>query len=308
LSSLFGNEARSNSNAPSCCIYLDATVGGGGHSEAILKASEPDGRLLGMDLDPDALDIARERLKIFGDRVKLVRGNFKDLSAVLDQQGVPLIDGVIMDLGLSFYQLEDNSKGFSFQADGPLDMRMDPRASTKAWDMVNKFSERQLADLIFNYGEERFSRRISRAIVNRRRQGSLNSTAELSKIIAGAIPRARRPRKIHPATRTFMALRIAVNRELENLENAIPDAVARLKAGGRMAVISFHSLEDRIVKETFRRLSGKCQCPVDLPQCQCGAERLVEIITKKPLTPSEGEIEDNSASRSAKMRVAERLN
>ncbi|MFO7166471.1 MAG: 16S rRNA (cytosine(1402)-N(4))-methyltransferase RsmH [Chloroflexota bacterium] len=269
--------------------YIDGTLGGGGHAAAILEASGPDGRLLGLDVDPAALAAAGARLAPFGERATLARGNFRDLAALAREHGFDPADGVLLDLGVSSYQLDTPERGFSFQSDAPLDMRLDPQGEVTAADLVNELPEGELADLIYRFGEERGSRRIARLVAEARRRRRIETTAELAAIVARAL--GGRHGKIHPATRTFQALRIAVNRELESLELALPQAVELLAPGGRVAVISFHSLEDRIVKLFFRA------------EAQAGRLR---ILTKKPLEASDAEARANPRSRSAKLRAAER--
>lgn len=281
--------------------YIDGTVGAGGHAWGILEASSPDGQLLGLDADPKALEIARERLADPGDRVTLVHANFDTLGTVAPARGFEAVDGILLDLGVSSMQLADTTRGFSFQKKGPLDMRFDPRQSRTAADLVNNLTVEELADILWRYGEERHSRRIARAIVAER---PVNTTQELVSIIERVVPRRD---KIHPATRTFQALRIATNDELGALERALPQAVDLLAPDGRLAVISFHSLEDRIVKHFFREAEQDCICPPELPVCVCDHEPTLSVLTKKPITPSADEIRCNPRSRSAKLRVAARL-
>lgn len=283
--------------------YIDATVGGGGHAEAILEASAPDGRLLGIDADPDALRRARQRLRRFGDRVVLVRGNFDRLAAIARRHGFVPADGILMDLGVSLDQLNDPRRGFSFQVEGPLDMRMDPSLPRTAADLVNTLTEEELARLIRTYGEEPNARRIARAIVRAR---PLRTTRELAACVEAVVPR-RPGQRLHPATRTFLALRIAVNDELGALERALPQALEILRPGGRLVVISFHSLEDRIVKQFFQREAKDCICPPRAPICVCGHKARVRILTRKPVTPSPEEVAMNPRSRSAKLRAVEKL-
>jgi 16S rRNA (cytosine1402-N4)-methyltransferase len=315
--------------------YIDGTVGAGGHAWGILKASSPDGQLLGLDADPAALSIARERLAEFDDRVHLVHANFGSLATVAlgyeaNGHGFDAVDGILLDLGLSSMQLADQSRGFSFQEPGPLDMRFDPRQPTTAADLVNTLAVDELADILWRYGEERYSRRIARAIAGQR---PITTTTELAAVIRQAVPPQRRSKpgsrgRIDPSTRTFQALRIATNDELRTLERALPQAVDLLRRpeappelvegpdegaslvgarGGRLAVISFHSLEDRIVKHFFQESEKDCICPPELPVCMCDHEPTLRILTKKPITPSPDEVENNPRSRSAKLRVAERL-
>lgn len=275
-------------------IYLDCTVGYGGHAEKFLQASGFASRLIGLDRDAAAIAASRERLARFGDRVILIHGHFMDLKQHLAGSGIDQVDGILFDLGVSSPQLEEPARGFSFQGDGPLDMRMDQSMSGTAADVINRWPEAQLADAIFQFGEERFSRRIARAIVHARERHPLATTKELVSVIEGAVPANYRHGRLHCATRTFQAVRIAVNQELDCLEPALCDAVDVLSLGGRLCAISFHSLEDRIVKHTFRALSGK-----DDPA--------LLVLTKKPQVPTREESDGNPRSRSAKMRVAQRV-
>ncbi len=274
--------------------YIDGTLGGGGHAAAILEASGPDGQLLGLDVDPAALAETQARLAGFGARASIQRGNFRNLAEHAEAAGFTQVDGILLDLGVSSHQLDTAERGFSFGADAPLDMRLDPEEPETAADLVNRLPETVLADTIYRYGEEHGSRRIARFIVETRRKQSIETTSQLAEIVARAL--GGRRGKIHPATRTFQALRIAVNRELESLELVLPQAVDLLVPGGRLAVIAFHSLEDRIVKQFFRAESG-----------YGGTEqRRLQIITPKPLEASQAETHANPRSRSAKLRVAER--
>jgi 16S rRNA (cytosine1402-N4)-methyltransferase len=275
-------------------VYLDCTVGYSGHAEKILDASGPDSRLIGLDRDVVAITASREKLARFGNRAHLIHGHFVDLKQHLSASGISQVDGILFDLGVSSPQLEEPSRGFSFQGDGPLDMRMDQSMIGTAADLINRWPEAQLADTIFQFGEERFSRRIARAIVHARAHHPLATTKELVSVIEGAVPANYRHGRIHCATRTFQALRIAVNQELDSLEPALRDAVDVLSPGGRLCVISFHSLEDRIVKHTFRALSGK-----DDPS--------LTVLTKKPQVPTREESDRNPRSRSAKLRAAQRV-
>ena len=288
-------------------VYLDATLGGGGHGAEVLNRTGPDGLLLGIDRDPEAVEYAKSRLASYGDRARIVKGDFRNLESILALQGIEAIDGAIFDLGVSSWQL-DSDRGFSFMRDEVLSMKMDPAEDTPdAADIVNSYSEAQLTELIRRYGEERYARRIARAIVERRKIAPISRTGELVDVIVSAVGAAYRGQQIHPATRTCQAIRIQVNRELEAIEAGLPAAIEVLKEGGRVCAVSFHSLEDGIVKSIFRRLAGKCECPPRLPECRCGAKRLVRVITRKPIVPSEEEIRANTRSRSAKLRCAERV-
>jgi len=275
-------------------IYLDCTVGYSGHAEKLLEASGSASRLIGLDCDAAAIATSRERLARFGDRVLLLHGHFVDLKQHLVASGSGQVDGILFDLGVSSPQLEEPARGFSFQGDGPLDMRMDQSMSGTAADVVNRWPEAQLADAIFQFGEERFSRRIARAIVRARERHPLATTKELVSVIEGAVPAKYRHGRLHCATRTFQAVRIAVNQELDCLEPALRDAVDVLSPGGRLCVISFHSLEDRIVKHTFRALSGK-------------NDPALVVLTRKPQIPTREESDRNLRSRSAKLRAAQRI-
>jgi 16S rRNA (cytosine1402-N4)-methyltransferase len=280
-------------------VYLDGTVGMGGHAAAILKACSPDGRLLAMDRDPSALCIAAQRLIPYGERVTLVHGSFAQMGEVAARQGFDRFDGILLDLGVSSRQLGDAERGFSFQHDGPLDMRLDPTEGVTAAMLVNELSQEELAELIYRYGEERESRRIARALVAAR---PILTTAELASVVSRIV--RSRGGGIHPATRTFQALRIAVNEELEALATVLPAAVALLRPGGRLAVIAFHSLEDRIVKQFLQRESRDCLCPPEMPVCGCGHRATMEVITRKPIRPTATEVDANPRSRSARLRVA----
>ena len=287
-------------------LFVDCTVGLGGHSEAILKSSN-DTRVVGLDLDPAALAYARERLASFGDRFRGFQANFRDLAVVLSRAGERDADGVLVDLGVSSLQFDSPERGFSFRFDAPLDMRMDPTSGSTAADLLQQLPESEIARIIFEFGEERYSRRIARRIVERREQGKpVTTTKELADLVAGSVGGGKR-QQIHPATRTFQALRIAVNNELEGLGDFVELAVDLLAPDGRFAGISFHSLEDRILKQELRRLSGHCQCPPRLPVCSCGARKVVEVLTRRPVTPSAREVEENPRARSAKLRACRKL-
>jgi 16S rRNA (cytosine1402-N4)-methyltransferase len=283
--------------------YVDCTLGAGGHAWGILQASSPDGRLLGLDVDPQALAIARERLAGFGDRAIIVQSSYTGLSEQLQRIGWQGVDGVLLDLGVSSMQFDTPERGFSFQVEAPLDMRFDPRNPVSAGDLVNTLAEKELADLIFRYAEERKSRQIARAIVNAR---PVKTTRELAEIITRTQPQRGHGHHLHPATRTFQALRIAVNQELDAVETVLPQAVAALRSGSRLAVISFHSLEDRIVKQFFRREAKDCICPPRQPVCTCGHRSSIIEIHRSPIRPQETEIQKNPRARSALLRVAEK--
>jgi 16S rRNA (cytosine1402-N4)-methyltransferase len=281
--------------------YLDGTLGAAGHAAGILNASTPGGRLLGLDADPDAVAYAREVLRPFGNRATLRVANFRHMKAVAVAEGLSDLDGILLDLGLSSRQLADPERGFSFSQEGPLDMRMDPGMDDTAAGLLNSLPEEELADLLWRYGEERLSRRIARAIVAAR---PVTSTSQLAAIVARV---AGRGQKIHPATRAFQALRIAVNDELQSLAEALPQVRDLLRPGGRAAIISFHSLEDRLVKQFFQQESRDCICPPELPVCACGHRATLAVVSRKPIRPAEGEVKRNPRSRSARLRVAERL-
>jgi 16S rRNA (cytosine1402-N4)-methyltransferase len=282
--------------------YVDCTLGNGGHAEAILERILPGGHLLGIDADANAIAMAGHRLDIYEHNTVLVNDNYSNLEMICKENRFLPVQGILFDLGLSSTQLDNPERGFSFQQYGPLDMRFDPAQEVTAADIVNTFPEEELAEIIKNYGEERYSKRIARYIVNSR---PLNSTTQLVDTIKEATGDYRS--KIHPATRTFMALRIYVNRELENLTTALKQTINCLDRGGKLVVISYHSLEDRIVKQFMIRESKGCICPPSIPVCQCGHIANLKIITRKVLTPSQSEIKTNPRSRSAKLRVAERL-
>ncbi len=287
--------------------FVDATLGIGGHTEAILLASA-DNTVLAIDQDRDAIEHAGKRLTRFGDRVTIVYSNFSAVKSVVNSAGIDRVDGILADLGVSSLQLDTRDRGFSFRFDAPLDMRMDANSSDPtAADLLATLSETEIADIIYRYGEERFSRRIARRIVENREAGRpITTTAELTGLVERSVRRSKKD-KIHPATRTFQALRIAVNRETELLERFIVDAIDILKTDGRLAVITFHSLEDRIVKHAFQKSSGRCSCPPRIPLCVCGTRKEVEILTRKPIIPAEDEIAANPRSRSAKLRAIKKL-
>ena len=286
-------------------VYVDGTVGGAGHAYAILEKTH--GRLIGLDCDPAALQAARERLAPFGSRVSLVKANFADLAAVLIDLHIDHVDGVLLDLGVSSHQLDTAERGFSFSQEAPLDMRMDPDLKLSAYDIINHFKPTELGKIIRLYGEERMAGRIARAISRKREISPIETTVELASLVASVMPQGMRHQKIHPATRTFQALRIAVNRELECIVPAIEGAMGALAKGGRIGIISFHSLEDRIVKNTFRDLAATCVCPKDIPYCVCRKKAVLKVLTRKAVVPSVEETRQNPRARSAKLRVAERI-
>jgi 16S rRNA (cytosine1402-N4)-methyltransferase len=283
-------------------IFVDATLGLGGHSEAILSAAKTE--LIGIDQDMNAIAYAKRRLEKFGTRARIVHANFSEIRRVLSAEKIEKVNGIIADLGVSSIQLDSEDRGFSFRFDAPLDMRMDTDSGDDtAAELLETLSEVEIANLIYKYGEERASRRIARWIVERRERGEpIRTTRELADLVARAVKRGPKD-KIHPATRTFQALRIAVNREIEILEQFIRDSIDLLKINGRLAIITFHSLEDRIVKQTFQKMAGKCFCPPRIPQCVCGAAKIVEILTRKPVIADEIEMQENPRSRSAKLRA-----
>ena len=289
-------------------LFVDATLGLGGHTELILRASAGN-RVIGFDRDAEAIALATERLAEFGQRLEAVHSDYRQIKTVLREKGIGPVRGILADLGVSSFQFDTPERGFSFRlndADSPLDMRMDRTQSLTAADLVNRLSERELADLIFEYGEERASRRIAKLIVAERAKTPIKTTAQLAGLIVRAVHQQGHW-KIHPATRTFQALRIAVNRELDGLDQFVADAVESLDAGGRLVVITFHSLEDRIIKQAFRFQSGVCACPSSQPVCQCGAVKRVEVLTRRAAQPTEAEIAENPRARSAKLRACRKL-
>lgn len=288
-------------------IYVDGTLGGGGHAEEILKRLGSDGKLIGIDRDEEALKAASLRLSRFKEKLTLVHSNFSSIKNVLQEIGVGKIDGMMMDLGVSSPQLDNPERGFSYMNDAPLDMRMDKDSPLTAGEIVNHYTEDELRIIIQEYGEEKWASRIAAFIVRARESKPISSTFELVEIIKNAIPASARREGPHPAKRTFQAIRIAVNRELDEIENAIPHIVDILNPGGRLCIITFHSLEDRIVKESFRRMANPCTCPPELPVCVCNKKPEIRIVTRKPIIPCSNEVEQNPRSRSAKLRVAEKL-
>jgi len=288
-------------------VYLDGTVGGGGHARLILEASAPDGRLIGLDRDPSALHKAAEVLAPFGDRVALRHRNFSDAAAVLAELGISGLDGMLLDLGVSSHQLDEASRGFSFRGEAPLDMRMDPTGGQTAADVVNAAAAEELVRIFREYGEERFAGRIARRIVQVRQQQPLTTTRQLAEMVRDTVPGGKVPARIHPATRVFQALRIHVNQELDHVSRGIAAAIDLLKPGGRFVVISFHSLEDRIVKRFFQEEAKGCICPPRLPACVCNHRPRLEVLTRKGVRASEAEVEANPRARSAVLRAVRRI-
>ena len=298
------NECIDNLNIRPDGIYVDGTMGGGGHSLEIAKRLTT-GRLICIDQDPNAHEAAGKRLAEYKDRITFVRDNFGNIADILDSLGIEKIDGMLLDIGVSSHQLDEAERGFSYQQDAPLDMRMNPDRPFSAYDVVNGYDEDELDRVIFTYGEERWARRIAQFIVKERENKPIETTGELVDIIKKAVPKGARKDGPHPAKRTFQAIRIEVNGELEVLQRAIDDVAARLAVGGRLCIITFHSLDDRIVKEAFRKQENPCICPPQFPVCVCGKKPLGRVITRKPILPSKEELEENPRSRSAKLRVLE---
>lgn len=287
-------------------VYIDGTMGGAGHSREILNRL-PHGRLIGFDRDGDAIRVCKERLADFSEQVTFVNRNFHDVKAVMQELGVSGIDGAVLDLGVSSYQLDCEERGFSYNADAPLDMRMDQTAAFSAYNVVNEYTEQQLADVIFAYGEDRWAKRIAEFIVKERETGPIQTTGQLVSVIKKAVPKGARQDGPHPAKRTFQAIRIEVNNELSGLSQAVEDFISLLNPGGRLCIITFHSLEDRIVKNVYTRLARGCTCPGDLPVCICGKTSQGKVITRKPIAPGETELQENPRARSAHLRIFEKL-
>ncbi len=287
-------------------LYLDGTLGGGGHSFQIASRLTGNGRLIGFDQDEAAIEAAGERLKPFADRVTLIRDNYCNAKEVLGRLGIGKVDGILLDLGVSSFQLDNAERGFSYKYDARLDMRMDTRQSLSAEKIVNGYSEKELYHIIKDYGEEQFAKNIAKHIVTARQDKPIETTGELNEIIKAAIPIKMRKTGGHPSKKTFQAIRIECNRELEVLKNSLDDFIEMLNPGGRICVITFHSLEDRIVKTTFRRNENPCTCPPDFPVCVCGQVARGTVVSKKPILPSEEELAENKRSKSAKLRVFER--
>ncbi len=288
-------------------VFADGTLGGGGHAEMVLSALPPSGRLIGIDRDDDALFAASQRLKRFGERFAAIKGNFFEIRRILGELNIDKLNGMLVDLGVSSYQLDNPARGFSYHVDAPLDMRMDQNAAFSAYDVVNGYDHGELTRILREYGEEKWASRIASFILEARKKQPLNSTFELVELIKAAIPNAARREGGHPAKRTFQAIRVEVNGELAGLKQAIEDMVGCLAPGGRLAVITFQSLEDRIAKKTFAQLQDPCTCPKSAPVCICGKKPMVRLITKKPLTAKEEELNENPRAKSAKLRAVEKL-
>jgi len=300
------NECIENLNIKPDGIYVDGTMGGAGHSLEIVKKLSEKGMLIGIDRDEEALAVAKERLKKFNN-VKYVHDNHDNIDEIIKNLNIKGVDGILLDLGVSSYQIDEKTRGFTYMDDGPLDMRMDKSQKLTAEYIVNNYKEQDLARIIFEYGEEKFSRKIARNICEYRKNKKIETTGELVKIIEKSIPGKFREKNSHPAKRTFQAIRIEVNNEIEPLYNTIKNSITALNSKGRLCVITFHSLEDRMVKKAYVDAEGKCTCPKDLPYCVCGNVSLGKIITKKPILPTEKEMQENSRSRSAKLRVFEKI-
>ena len=287
-------------------IYVDGTLGGGGHSFHILERLGERGRLIGIDQDEDAIKAATKRLEAFANKVTIVRDNYEHFQTILSTLSIPKVDGILLDLGVSSYQFDEADRGFSYRFDAPLDMRMDRRQDFTAKDLINNYSEQELYHIMRDYGEDKFARNIAKHIVKEREKKPIETTFELSEIISHAIPMKMRVQGGHPAKKTFQAVRIALNRELEVLEESIEGMIKALNPEGRLCIISFHSLEDRIVKKAFRTAEDPCICPKDFPICTCGRKSLGRVISKKAIIPSDLEMEENPRARSAKLRIFER--
>jgi len=288
-------------------IYVDGTMGGAGHGYEVCKRLGPGGRYIGIDRDEAAIAAGRQRLSEFGDKVSIVRGNYSSASEILKELNIDKVDGIMLDLGVSSHQLDVAERGFSYMADAPLDMRMDKRQERTAYDIVNSYSEHELARIIREYGEDKFAQNIAKHIVAMRQKKPIETTGELNEAIRAAIPMKIQKTLGHPSKRTFQAIRIELNEELEELRTALESMTDLLKPGGRLCIITFHSLEDRMVKTMFKKEESPCTCPPEFPVCVCGKKSRVKIVTKKPILPSETEQEENSRARSAKLRVLERI-
>ena len=287
-------------------IYVDATLGGGGHAYEVCSRLDDKGRFIGIDQDADAIEAAGKRLEGFGEKVTIIRSNYRDMKPQLHRIGIDKVDGIVLDLGVSSYQLDTAERGFSYRADAPLDMRMDQRQKMTVRDIVNEYSQSELFRLIRDFGEERFAQNIAKHIVEERKKSPIETTGQLNEIIKHAIPMKMRKTGGHPSKRTFQALRIELNHELDVLKDSLDDMIDMLNPGGRICIITFHSLEDRIVKNAFRRNENPCTCPSDFPVCVCGKVSKGKVVTRKPILPSAEEMESNSRSKSAKLRIFER--
>ena len=304
--SILLNECMEGLSIKADGIYVDGTLGGGGHSFHIVQRLSDKGRLIGIDQDEDAIEAATKRLEAFANKVTIVRDNYEHFQTILSSLSIPKVDGILLDLGVSSYQFDEADRGFSYRFDAPLDMRMDRRQDFTAKDLINNYSEQELYRIIRDYGEDKFARNIAKHIVKEREKKPIETTFELSEIISHAIPMKMRVQGGHPAKKTFQAVRIALNRELEVLEESIEGMIKALKPEGRLCIISFHSLEDRIVKKAFRTAEDPCICPKDFPICTCGRKSLGRVISKKAIIPSDLEMEENPRARSAKLRIFER--
>lgn len=300
------NEVLEGLNIKEDGIYVDGTLGGAGHSTEIVKRLST-GKLIGIDQDENAIKKSKEVLADYSDRTIIVKENFKNIKNVLNTLGINKVDGILLDLGVSSHQLDEEERGFSYNKDAPLDMRMDRGNAFSAWDVVNKYSEKELEKIIWDFGEEKWAKRIAKFIVEERRESPIDTTFELVSVIKKAIPKKVRSQGGHPARKTFQAIRIEVNQELDILKNSILNANEVLNESGRLCIITFHSLEDRIVKDTFKYLNKDCICPPEFPVCTCNKKRELKILTRKPIIPSEEEIETNPRSRSAKLRIGEKV-
>ncbi len=301
------DEVIENLNIKGDGIYFDGTLGGGGHSEGILKKLGPAGRLIATDQDRDAIESTKARLESYSDKLTIVKSNFVNIDTVLKDLGVDKVDGILLDLGVSSYQFDNAERGFSYRNDAPLDMRMDRDTGITAADVVNDYSEEELTRIIREYGEEPFAGRIARGIVRAREQGRIETTFQLNDIIKDALPAKVKNKKGHPAKQTYQAIRIELNHELEVLSGALDKMIDLLLPGGRLCIITFHSLEDRMVKNKFREAMNPCICPPDFPVCVCGRKSKGKVVTRKPIVARDSELEENSRAKSAKLRVFERM-
>ena len=301
------NETINGLNIKPDGVYVDGTLGGGGHSLEIVKRLNKGGHLYGIDRDEDAIEAASDRLKEYSDRFTAVHGNFYNAADILESLGVDRIDGMILDLGVSSHQLDEAQRGFSYMQDAPLDMRMDRQSGYSAWNVVNEKTEKELNDIIFKYGEEKWAKRIAQFIVAEREKKPIDTPGELVEIIKKSVPTGARRDGPHPANRSFQAIRIEVNGELAILDSTVDSVVEKLNTGGRICVITFHSLEDRIIKNAMRRHENPCTCPPEFPVCVCGKKADGKVITRKPILPSEEELEQNPRARSAKLRIMQKI-